>query len=439
MGDLVEDKLHGPLVELCNEIAGLVRDDDDHKDRVSARWFDRHSHSPGSNYHAQARSRPDFVLATETEAAKDFDKELEELEEKRDEMADKELDRKLRIFWIHIHSIVVIKRGNRSDIQTLYQLFTYQRQVLTEQLDRRFVIGFVLCRDELQAVICDRSGIQVTQTSINIHQRPTFFIEIIGALSQMTPEQLGWDTSMKLYPLSTLEEISSYDVNADFAVENSRYHSHWTIEVTQNEGVEKFVSVSILSAARSGDICSRATLVFEVVRYSERFEPSEVAPKYYDHILVLKRYWRPAVESSGTDCPQYPTEGRYYEFLQAKDPPGTPKRIHSHGDIKVHNDDGELVVDSTFNTISVLEASSLPNFTQKVRYRRRDERDGDAELRLYYVAQDMGHALGFSDDELAARTPIDRIHTDILIPRGFMIRLFSDLLELLQCLCACLR
>ena len=77
---------------------------------------------------------------------------------------------KMRIFWMHIHNILEVKRHNLTDRQTLDQALMYMRQILSEQLDRRFVLGFVLCGSQLQVVLCDRSGIMITKSSINIHK-----------------------------------------------------------------------------------------------------------------------------------------------------------------------------------------------------------------------------------------------------------------------------
>jgi hypothetical protein len=55
-------------------------------------------------------------------------------------------------------------------MQALTQVCRYMRQVLGEQLDRRFVVGLALCFDQLTVLLSDRSGILGTSTPINIHK-----------------------------------------------------------------------------------------------------------------------------------------------------------------------------------------------------------------------------------------------------------------------------
>jgi hypothetical protein len=49
------------------------------------------------------------------------------------------------------------------------QLSNYVKQAFREQMDRRFIVGFTLCLDELHIYLFDRSGVLATQESINIH------------------------------------------------------------------------------------------------------------------------------------------------------------------------------------------------------------------------------------------------------------------------------
>ena len=56
--------------------------------------------------------------------------------------------------------------------QAFKQLCNYVKQAFREQLDRRFIIGFTLCYDELNIYLFDRSGVVGIESSINIHQVP---------------------------------------------------------------------------------------------------------------------------------------------------------------------------------------------------------------------------------------------------------------------------
>lgn len=71
-----------------------------------------------------------------------------------------------------MHVVYEIKWDNSETdrLIAVKQLLGYMRLVLAEQLDRRFVLGFVLLYDELTLVSCDRSGVTMTMTPINIHR-----------------------------------------------------------------------------------------------------------------------------------------------------------------------------------------------------------------------------------------------------------------------------
>jgi hypothetical protein len=63
-----------------------------------------------------------------------------------------------------------IKHKDEDWLEAYTQLCRYTRQVLAEQLDRRFVVGLVLYCDKLTVLLSDRSGILRTSTPIAIHQ-----------------------------------------------------------------------------------------------------------------------------------------------------------------------------------------------------------------------------------------------------------------------------
>jgi hypothetical protein len=58
----------------------------------------------------------------------------------------------------------------RDEQQALIQLCCYARQILREQLDRRFLIGLTLCLDKLNVYLFDRSGVVGMEKSIDIHK-----------------------------------------------------------------------------------------------------------------------------------------------------------------------------------------------------------------------------------------------------------------------------
>jgi hypothetical protein len=78
----------------------------------------------------------------------------------------------MSVWWRQVHVPVELraKYGAKGWLEACTQLCHYMRQVLGEQLDRRFVVGLVLCFDQLTVLLSDRSGILGTSTPINIHK-----------------------------------------------------------------------------------------------------------------------------------------------------------------------------------------------------------------------------------------------------------------------------
>ena len=99
----------------------------------------------------------------------------------------------------------------------------------------------------------------------------------------MSPEELGWDTSMKIYrPPTNIREAEikpSYEVAPEVLVlykGNGRYKIPWVIDIEQDGKVQRYITVAIISALRSAEVCGRATLVYEVVKFDEKENPKKV-------------------------------------------------------------------------------------------------------------------------------------------------------------------
>lgn len=97
----------------------------------------------------------------------------------------------------------------------------------------------------------------------------------------MKPAQLGWDTAMQIYSPHTKDPIKvkpSYKVahNCRGVDGNGRHNIHWVIDVEKDGEVKKYIAVAIISALRSSEICSRATVVYEVVEFDEKEKPKKV-------------------------------------------------------------------------------------------------------------------------------------------------------------------
>jgi hypothetical protein len=79
-----------------------------------------------------------------------------------------------RVWWLQVHTVVEVKVAETPHLEDLnnavIQLGSYMRQMFGEQLDRRFVIGMLLCGDNLTLWLCDRSGLVGTLEPIRIHQ-----------------------------------------------------------------------------------------------------------------------------------------------------------------------------------------------------------------------------------------------------------------------------
>jgi hypothetical protein len=78
---------------------------------------------------------------------------------------------------MHVHTIGELRDLEpESDVDVEFEatvrLLINIRQVFREQLDRRFVIGFTLCRpgDMLRIFCCDRSGVLGMESACSIHE-----------------------------------------------------------------------------------------------------------------------------------------------------------------------------------------------------------------------------------------------------------------------------
>ncbi|KAF5366921.1 hypothetical protein D9615_010678 [Tricholomella constricta] len=314
------------------------------------------------------------------------------------------------------------------------QTLSYMRQMLEEQPDRRFVIGLAICFDEMIILLSDRSGILATSAPININKEPLSFIRVIAGLRCMTPEQLGWDTGMKLYkPL----DGERYDLQCSYAADEElkkkdRYHRHWVFDVVVEGSTRQYLSVRVLSALGLGEMCGRATIVYEVIEFEKRFKPTET--------FALKRYWRPLgndesgeVNAANTkEASTYPSEGQIYEILNQG-------HIIAQHDITVSAE-----VDNTFTTIrhglvpkvtQVAPGHVLPPAEDVLR-----ENSEDAEnflhLTLTSPRVESKYCL-----ELYKRPKrheiVARVHTQILMPVGYVVKFFCDLRELIWVLYGC--
>ena len=84
---------------------------------------------------------------------------------------------------------------------------------------------------------------------------------------------------MEVYDPQSGTPRPSYKIGNDARIfGENKYQTRWVIDIPSKGGKrEKVITVGTLSAARSEVMVGRATLVWEVVKYEERMEPTEVS------------------------------------------------------------------------------------------------------------------------------------------------------------------
>ncbi|KAG6838863.1 hypothetical protein C0991_007829, partial [Blastosporella zonata] len=347
-----EKSFYTPFADTANAIVRSIPGNDTVKTNML--YLDIHDITPTSQNPQTPIGRPDGAAATVNTKVMAVNEEIKkqeriiqgtgvtvaakekaklELSKQNSEMETLMKGYKPSWMGIHVPYEIKPKKSHKDWHGAVDQAMTYIGHVFMEQLDRRFAFALVLCRDELTILMCDRSGLMVTKTPINIHKEPEMFIRVMAAFSCMSAAQLGWDTDMKIYlPKSSPDPVPSYQVDPD-DIEGKELH--WVIDVVVNGQVEPYVTVGVISTMRSVEICSRATIVYEVIKYNERSAPTET--------FALKRYWLPLV--AGDQAELYPWEGEIYESLHNGRPTEEKHVLASHK-IEIG---GEL--DTTFTLI----------------------------------------------------------------------------------------
>ncbi len=137
------------------------------------------------------------------------------------------------IWWLQIIAVVEMKPTDPKNWEKVVkQLIGYLRQILHEQVDRRFIFGLKLGPDMMTVWIHDRSGVIGTKTAINIHkvgeirfyycrwntnrlQELLKFIQVITAFSLLPPDKLGFDPTIEML-VSCNQAVPSYRPNEAF-------------------------------------------------------------------------------------------------------------------------------------------------------------------------------------------------------------------------------
>ncbi|KIJ42356.1 hypothetical protein M422DRAFT_31327 [Sphaerobolus stellatus SS14] len=366
--------------EGSNEIMRLVESNGLAEDGAMAgRWVDCHHKPPESTDVRAAAIRPDGAfISNEIDPAKlkKHNDRLEELEKalggkRRTRSAtkppelekDEQEENKLcRLWWLHMANVIEFKaKSGPDDVRkALLQLCGYARQILREQLDRRFVIAFTICFDKLNLYLFDRSGIVATNQSINIHTEPEKFIQAVACFSVLPTERLGWDPTIAMFHREHRAYYPSYKFPwKELEAFSSPYMIQWVVQNPENPS-EKFVSIRSLSLIGAEMMCGRATIVLEVVTYEEYMAGNADQAQ----VFVMKQSWQrlPGKHNDNTgqvialenSSPQYdlladlPSDGDSqdkpfdkipYE-VYAHSEANLKDRIHCSGYVKSH---GEIV------------------------------------------------------------------------------------------------
>ncbi|KAF9008179.1 hypothetical protein BDZ89DRAFT_1079105 [Hymenopellis radicata] len=283
--------LYAPFIKVANAIRTAIEEAEGAANndlRGVATWVNYHSQIPdSSNSDAAIPVRPDCLLAHNVSkfAPPTNDRLEPEDQSKQPDEKDKETQRKEALqasnWWLQIICARWI---------SLTELIGHLRRILSEQLDRRFVLGLTLGPNRMTVWLHDRSGVLGTSESFDIHQDPHSFIRVIGAFSVLHVEQLGFDTQMKFYA-SPNNIVPTYMLNHEAALVYLAATSREKQWVITTNGNEHYLTVKVLSISRACIMQSSASLVWAVVP----FKDGKVTSK---KILVLKQCWRPVGSNS---------------------------------------------------------------------------------------------------------------------------------------------
>ncbi|KAF9031202.1 hypothetical protein BDZ89DRAFT_1111886 [Hymenopellis radicata] len=395
-----EDELYGAFVSVANAIHNAAEElCPHHPGENTARlggsttWVDYHSKSPNSVDKDIARIRPDCLLA-------------HSLLHDRVQTLPPD-DATGVIWWLQIVAALEMKRNDKEKWEgVVKQLIGYLRQILREQLDRRFVFGFTLGPRCMAVCLHDRSGVLLTSTPIDIHKSPKDFIRIIAAFAVLAPDKLGFDPSMKIY-VQPNEVVESYRLTSETALDvfaTDSYKKRWVI--TLNDGTQ-YLTVKVMSVARARVMRGRATLVWAVVRFVNGRPGTEV--------FVLKQSWRPETVKS---------EGELYNEAKGSD--------CSHlGRITLCEDAViDDMVDRTGSFIRAGLSASLPPGDNQERGTKRARAESE---------EPFLHVASTNDDEIERITTprkreyVSRVHTRVIMSTyGWPLKYFATLKELLS-------
>ncbi|TFY52615.1 hypothetical protein EVG20_g10477, partial [Dentipellis fragilis] len=423
-----ENAMYGPFTAACNAIRLACKEKC--KTRTSIQWYDRHSKAPKSVDKDAADIRPDVIASLALDSDRDndvltrVDNDIRAARQQEEEVAattqsagatasrtgagsgpqpskqDDKTEKLIDIWWQRVHCLVELKVQN--DQKNMYdatrQLFGYMRQVFREQINRRFVIGLVLCGSDMTVWLCDKAGC------------PELFIRVIAGMSLLNYEELGWDTTMRIVPPNSdfHNALFSWAPPILNNTVTSPYQMRWAIEMPSRDGSgtrETFLTLKPLSLLRSEVMYGRGSVVWAVCKATDPPGPQ-------------RRCARPSTSAA---------EGFFYELAKG---------------------DGTGSGAAQLGTLYSCEDVSIPNYpakaleTLRAAYTREPTSDGDTNKKrpreettepLLQIACNDGDTVNEIQSSLFL--PSSRIFARTLIePYGWPVKFFKDRLELLVCL-----
>ncbi|THV03605.1 hypothetical protein K435DRAFT_835761 [Dendrothele bispora CBS 962.96] len=418
-------------------------------------WLDRHSENPASIIRAASR-RPGIANLFIDEAQLDtFSKELEsscfiQIEELEKQQQTKEATEsstsqtskddpdpkasehaeRILAYWLRVAAVVEIET-KRSDMKsqeyqhTLEQLAGYLRQMFREQHDRMFVFGLILFHDSLSLWYCDRSGLLGVDRFIDINQEPELFIRVIARLSTMSPTELGWDPTMKVYS-SDGQHAYSHSLEIGVVWENFvrstyLYRTRWVIKIND----EEYVTIRALSLSCAEAMCGRGQLIWVAVKKKTR------------QVVVIKQSWSPSptIGASKHEDDPIPTEERDLTIrFEAS------VYYHAHS-----NPDEDMKIGRLIAHEEVANTRTFRDFRRGIQHIPRDstyqptsaKRDAEGELKdeTVHILAVQWCQERFVPPEQFTERQLSRI---VLKDYGYPLKRFRSLHELVQSIEHCL-
>ncbi|GLB35546.1 hypothetical protein LshimejAT787_0211110 [Lyophyllum shimeji] len=408
----LEKELYGAFVNIANAIHEAAKEATKAEHQSAShsigatKWVDYHSRSPESQDVDAAEIRPDclnVMIPVQKHAEEMESHKATNANNKQNEVA------QMAIWWLQIVAAVEMKRSDSTTWQDVVkQLIGYLRQILREQLDRRFVFGFTLGPSRMSVWMHDRSGVLGTETTIDIHKEPRHLIRLIAAFAVLPADRLGYDLTMRLY-VSPTESVPSFQLDAKSvaAYRANPYDTRWVIRL--NDGTE-YLTVKTLSIARAGIMRGRGTIAWVVVPVDQTEQQSE--------IFVLKQSWRPV---------DVPSEGVLYKAAIPEISSGCSfvGEVCRYEDVEIHRKK-----DETGTLIREGLIAAFPSTAAAVAGNKRQRSEGQ-EPWLHIDCTDEDEIQSFTVRD--AKEPVSRVRTRVLLSTyGWPVKYFSTLRELLQ-------